>query len=198
MPHDPTQLPANLPEPIDDGAARHLPGAAIPEIELASTQGGVLNLASITRTPSVLFFYPRTGVPGVAPPKLADGTEWDAVPGMRGCTPQSCAFRDLHAEFAMLGVSVGAVSTQTTEYQREFAERNHIPFPILSDAGLTLTRAMRLPTIEMPVEAGGPPTLIKRMAWFCERSRVVKVWYPVFPPNENARRVLEWLGERRA
>lgn len=197
MQHDPTQLPANLPAPIDDGAAGHLQGASVPPIELPSTSGGMVNLASITRGPSVLFFYPRTGVPGVAPPRMEDGTEWDAIPGMRGCTPQSCAFRDLRADFAMLGVTIHAISTQTTEYQREFAERNHIPFPVLSDAELALTRAMKLPSIEMPVEAGGPPTLIRRMAWYCDRSRIVKVWYPVFPPNENAQRVLEWLRERR-
>lgn len=192
---DPTKLPPNLPVPIDDGAAAHLHGASIPALSLESTLGGRLNLAAVTRSPSVIFFYPRTGIPGVAPPRLADGTDWDAIPGMRGCTPQSCAFRDLRAEFEALGVTIHAISTQTNEYQREFAERNHIHFPILSDASLALTRAMRLPSIEMPVERGGPSTLIKRMAWYCEGSRIVNVWYPVFPPNENAARVLEWLRE---
>lgn len=195
--NDPTILPPNLPVPIDDGAAAHLIGAAIPSLMLPSTHGAPLDLAAITRDPSVLFFYPRTGVPGRAPPRLDDGAEWDAIPGMRGCTPQSCAFRDLRADFAMLGVTIHAISTQTIEYQREFAERNHIPFPILSDSDLFLTQAMRLPSIDMPVETGGPSTLIKRMAWFCDRSRIVKVWYPVFPPNENAQRVLEWLREER-
>ncbi len=165
-------------------------------VNLPSTLGGVVDLAASTREPAVVFFYPRTGVPGRPPPRMADGTEWDAVPGMRGCTPQSCAFRDLNEEFAELGVSIYAVSTQTTEYQREFAQRNHIPFPILSDWELRLTRGMRLPSIEMPVEAGGPPTLMRRMAWYCERSTIVRCWYPVFPPNENAARVLEWLRSR--
>jgi peroxiredoxin len=191
--HDPTLLPPNLPAPVDDGGAAHLLGAAIPSLALPSTFGGSLNLAEITRDPAVLFFYPRTGVPGRAPPRLADGTEWDLVPGMRGCTPQSCGYRDLRADFRALGVSVYAVSTQTTEYQREFAERMQIPYPLLSDAALALTRGMRLPSIDMPVEAGGPPTLIRRMAWYCRRARIEHLWYPVFPPNENAAIVLAWL-----
>ena len=198
LPHDPTLLPADLPRPLDDGAAGHLPGTALPALELPSTQGGSLDLAAITRTPAVLFFYPRTGVPGRTPPRLADGTEWDLVPGMRGCTPQSCGYRDRLAEFRALGVAVYALSTQTSAYQREFAERMHIPFPILSDSELALTRALSLPSIEMPVESGGPPTLIKRMAWYCERGRIEHVWYPVFPPDRNAEEVLDWLGSQRA
>jgi peroxiredoxin len=145
----------------------------------------------------VVFSYPRTGVPGRPPPKLADGTEWDMVPGMRGCTPQSCAYRDLAADFRALGVDVYALSTQTTEYQREFAERMHIPFPILSDAALALTHALDLPRIEMPVPSGGPSTLVKRMAWYCDRARIEHVWYPVFPPDRNAAEVLDWLRRER-
>ncbi len=137
-------------------------------------------------------------MPGRPPPRLDDGTQWDLVPGMRGCTPQSCAYRDLLADFRALGVGVYAVSTQTTEYQREFVERMHITFPILSDSTLALTRAMRLPSIEMPVDGGGPGTLIKRMAWYCERSRIERVWYPVFPPDENAADVLAWLRGRKS
>lgn len=196
MTHDPTRLPPNLPRPIDDGAADHLRGAAVPPIELPSTQGGSLDLAAITRAPAVLFFYPRTGVPGRAPPRLGDGTDWDLVPGMRGCTPQSCAYRDLLSDFQALGVGVHAISTQTSEYQREFAERMHIPYPILSDSHLALTRALRLPSIEMPVDAGGPTTLIKRMAWYCDGSRIARIWYPVFPPDQNAAEVLAWLRAR--
>lgn len=193
MIHDPTTLPASLPAPVDDGAAAHLLKAPIPSIDLPSTLSGEINLASLTSRPCVLFFYPRTGVPGKAPPSLSDGTDWDQIPGMRGCTPQSSGFRDQIAEFRDLGVSVAGVSTQTTEYQREFSKRVHIPFPILSDHKLLLTRTMRLPSIDMPVEAGGPSTLIRRMAWFCNHSRIEYLWYPVFPPNENADRVLEWL-----
>ena len=196
--HDPTILPPNLPAPADDGAAIHLLGAPVPDLTLASTDGRARSLRAITASPSIIFFYPRTGVPGSAPPRLPDGTEWDLIPGMRGCTPQSCAFRDLAHEFKALGVSIYALSTQTTQYQLEFATRNHINFPILSDAELALTRAMNLPSIDMPVETGGPPTLIRRMAWYCERSRIRKVWYPVFPPNENASNVLAHLRERRA
>lgn len=172
--------------------------AAVPAVELPSTAGGSVDLAAAARERAVIFFYPRTGVPGRPAPRLEDGTEWDMIPGMRGCTPQSCGFRDLHGQFRALGVAVYAVSTQTTEYQREFVTRNHIPFPVLSDAGLTLTRTLRLPSIDMPVEAGGPPTLIRRMAWYCEGGRIRKVWYPVFPPDKNAERVLAWLHERRS
>lgn len=197
MPHDPTILPPNLPAPVDDGAANHLAFMPVASVLLPSTLGGTVNPWIAARSPSVFFFYPRSGVPGKAAPRLPDGTEWDMIPGMRGCTPQSCAFRDLHAEFRALGVSVYAISTQTNEYQREFAERNHIPFPVLSDSELRFTRMMKLPKIEMPVEAGGPPTLIRRMAWYCDQGLIRKVWYPVFPPNENAQRVLEWLQAGR-
>jgi peroxiredoxin len=196
--HDPTTLPPELPAPRDDGAADHLRGAALPALALPSTLGGELDLAAITRTPAVVFLYPRSGVPGHPPPRLADGTDWDLVPGLRGCTPQACAYRDLHAEFRTLGVAVYAVSTQGCAHQREFAERMHLAFPLLSDAGLALTRAMRLPSIDMPAAPGGPPTLLKRMAWYCDRSRVEHVWYPVFPPQESAATVLAWLRARRA
>jgi peroxiredoxin len=197
VPHDPTTLPAELPRPIDDGAADHLRGAVLPALALPSTLGGELDLAEITRGPAVLFFYPRTGTPGQPPPRLADGSDWDLVPGLRGCTPQSCAYRDLHADFRALGVAVVAVSTQTSAYQRELAERMHLAFPILSDERLALTRALRLPSLEMPAAPGGPTTLIKRMAWYCERGRIEHVWYPVFPPQENAATVLAWLRGRQ-
>ena len=140
---------------------------------------------------AVLFFYPRTGEKG-----RSAGPEWDLIPGARGCTPQSCGFRDLHREFGALGVAVAGVSTQTSEYQREFVERNHVPFDLLSDADLRLTRALRLPTFEFPVPGGGPTTLIKRMAWYCEGGRIAHVWYPVFPPDKNAETVLAWLRQR--
>lgn len=194
MTSDPTTLPANLPAPVDDGAAAHLLDAAVPPIELPSTLAGDIDLAKLTSRPAVIFFYPRTGVPGKSPPSLSDGTPWDLVPGMRGCTPQSCGYRDLIIEFRALGVTVAAISTQSPEYQREFAQRMHIPFPILSDHRLRLTRAMRLPSIDMPVEVGGPSTLLRRMSWYCVEERIQRVWYPVFPPNEDAQRVLDWLG----
>ena len=185
-------LPENLPPPTDDGACDHLPGSRVPSIRLASTRGGVVDLAEVARHSVVFFFYPRTGEPG-----KAAGPEWDAIPGARGCTPQSCGFRDLHREFTNLGVSVFGVSTQETDYQREFVARNHVPFELLSDRDLVLTRALRLPTFEYPVERGGPTTLIKRMAWFVERGSIERIWYPVFPPDRNAETVLAWLQERR-
>ena len=184
-------LPPNLPAPADDGTCDHLPGSRVPSVRLASTGGGVVDLAEAGQRPAVFFFYPRTGEPG-----KAAGPEWDAIPGARGCTPQSCGFRDLHREFTKLAVSVFGISTQETGYQREFVTRNHVPFELLSDHGLSLTRALRLPTFEYPVERGGPTTLIKRMAWFVERGSIEKVWYPVFPPDRNAETVLAWLRER--
>jgi peroxiredoxin len=184
-------LPPNLPSPVDDGACDHLPGARVPSVRLRSTAGRWVDLGEIAEPPMVLFFYPRTGEPG-----KAAGPEWDAIPGARGCTPQSCGFRDLHREFLARGVSVFAVSTQDTAYQREFVERAHVPYEVLSDRDLILTRALRLPTFEYPIERGGPTTLIRRMAWYVERRRIERIWYPVFPPDRNAETVLAWLGER--
>ncbi|MBS0191233.1 MAG: peroxiredoxin [Phycisphaerales bacterium] len=190
--HDPTTLPPDLPVPQDDGAAVHLNGSRLPPLSLISTSGRSQNLAEITGK-ATLFFYPRSGVPGRPPP---DG--WDLVPGARGCTPHSCAYRDLASEFAALGVTIFGISTQTTEYQREFAERTHLGFELLSDSDLALTRAMNLPTMQMPpitdgFPPGGPATLIKRMSWYCDGGVIQKVWYPVFPPDQNAATVLAWL-----
>ena len=185
-------LPRDLPVPVDDGAADHLRDAAVPSLVLGSTSGAAVNLAGLAFGPAVLFFYPRTGEQG-----KSAGPEWDLIPGARGCTPQSCGFRDLHDQFGALGVTVAGVSTQTTAYQREFVERNHVQFPLLSDADLALTRALRLPTFEFPVTGGGPTTLIRRMAWFLEGGRIVRVWYPVFPPDRNAETVLTWVRTTR-
>jgi peroxiredoxin len=184
-------LPPDLPVPVDDGACDHLAGAQVPSVRLRATSGRVVDLAAVAEGPTVLFFYPRTGEPG-----RAAGPEWDAIPGARGCTPQSCGFRDLHREFSRLGVAVLGVSTQDPGYQREFVERNHLPFELLSDRDLALTRALRLPTFEYPVERGGPTTLLRRMAWYVERQRIEKIWYPVFPPDRNAETVLAWLSAR--
>jgi peroxiredoxin len=190
-------LPPDLPVPVDDGAADHLRDAALPALTLASTSGRAVDVARLAATPAVLFFYPRTGGRGAS-----SGPAWDVIPGARGCTPQSCGFRDLHAEFRDLSVSVTGISTQTTAYQREFVERNHVPFELLSDADLSLTRALRLPTfewtaVEWIASGGGPTTLIKRMAWYVDDSRIRHVWYPVFPPDRNAETVLAWLRARR-
>lgn len=194
----PYQLPADLPVPVDDGAALHLLRSALPAISLPATGGRSCNLADLSQTPCVFFFYPRTGIPGQPPALGFRGEDWDSIPGARGCTPQSCGFRDLHDEFRALGTRVFGISTNTSDHQREFKSRTHCPFEFLSDADLALTRTMRLPTFEFPVESGGPSTLIRRMAWFCDRGRVRRIWYPVFPPDENARTVLAWLRARAA
>lgn len=182
-------LPDGLPAPIDDGAADHLAGARLPGLELPATTGGAVRLCDLDR--AVVFAYPRTGDPAHPP-----GPDWDAIPGARGCTPQGCAYRDLRGEFDALGVRVLGLSTQTTAYQRAFAERIHFPFPILSDAELRLVRALRLPTFEYDVArmgGGGPDALIKRMSWYIEGGTIRKLWYPVFPPDRNAGDVLAWL-----
>ncbi len=181
--HDPTFLPADIPVPQDDGAARHLAGTKLPDLPLPATRGGAFNL-SIIAGRTVLYIYPRTGVPGV---ELPPG--WDDIPGARGCTPQSCGFRDHFAELKELGVDhVFGLSTQDTAYQREAAERLHLPFPILSDAELKFTQALKLPTFST---AG--MTLLKRMALVVDDGVITKVFYPVFPPDKNAADVVAWL-----
>jgi peroxiredoxin len=197
----PHVLPPDLPVPRNDGASSHLWGWPLPTVGLAGSGGSRIELSAVSG-PGVFFFYPRTGVPGQPPNLGFAGEDWDMIPGARGCTPQSCGFRDLYAEFRALGVQVVGVSTSTPDHQRQFVQRNHIPFEMLSDSGLELVRAMHLPTFEFPVESGGPNTLIKRMAWYTERdaagvARIAHVWYPVFPPDRNASTVLEWLRARR-
>ncbi len=199
--HNPNRLPPGLPVPEDDGACLHLRGRALPELSLRSTGSGEVGLSRLGDGPCVLFFYPRTGIPGQRPSLGFQGETWESIPGARGCTPQSCGFRDLHARFASLGVGVLGVSTNTPEHQREFQARQHIPFDFLSDSGLRLARALHLPTFEFPVESGGPTTLLRRMAWYVEpdvagRQRIVRAWYPVFPPDRCAAEVLEWLEAR--
>jgi peroxiredoxin len=184
--HDPNVLPASLPVPQDDGGARHLTGMRLPSIRLAATDGSQVDLSQLAGR-TLVYIYPRTGVPGVPSP---DG--WDAIPGARGCTPQSCSFRDHFAELKRLGVAhLFGLSTQDTGYQREAADRLHLPFPVLSDARLELARAARLPTF-----AAGGMTLLKRMALVIDDGVVTKVFYPVFPPDKNAEEVIAWLRSR--
>jgi peroxiredoxin len=181
--HDPTFLPAGIPVPQDDGAARHLTGMKLPDLALPATRGGAINLALLAGR-TVLYIYPRTGVPGV---DLPPG--WDDVPGARGCTPQSCGFRDHFAELKALGAShLFGLSTQDTDYQREAAERLHLPFAILSDAKLAFAGALNLPTFSV---AG--MTLLKRMALVIDDGIIDKAFYPVFPPDQNAAEVVAWL-----
>lgn len=177
-----------IPPPVDDGAVRHLVGLRLPEIPLPATDGSSVSLASLSGL-TVVFAYPRTGRPG----EIGLVDNWDMIPGARGCTPQSCAFRDLYADLLAAGAAhVFGLSTQDTAYQREMAARLHLPFPVLSDQSLTLARALRLPTMEV---AG--LTLLKRLAMVIEDGLVVKVFYPVFPPDQNAAEVLAWLRARR-
>jgi peroxiredoxin len=182
---DPYTLPDDLPAPVDDGACDHLPGLALPPLELAATAGEPVSLALLEGR-TVVFAYPRTGRPGE--PSLVD--DWDLIPGARGCTPETCAFRDLHAELGEAGARVLGLSTQDTAYQLELAERLHLPFPILSDAGLELTAALALPTFE----AAGQ-TLIRRLTLLVRDGAIERVWYPVFPPDGHAGLVLAWLRE---
>jgi peroxiredoxin len=181
--HNPNFLPPDIPVPQDDGAARHLAGLALPDLALPSTGGPPVTLSKLAGH-TVLYIYPRTGVPGVDPPP-----GWDQIPGARGCTPQSCGFRDHFAELKALGVGhVYGLSTQDTAYQREVAERLHLPFAILSDADLKLARAIKLPTFTT-----SGMTLFKRMALVIDDGVIVKAFYPVFPPDKNAAEVVAWL-----
>ena len=185
--HNPLVLPDNLPVPQDDGAARHLAGMRLPDLALTATDGKQINLSKI-KGRSVVYVYPRTGRPGVPAP---DG--WDAIPGARGCTPQSCGFRDHFAELKRLGVAqLFGLSTQDSAYQREAVERLHLPFSILSDQDLKLTRALKLPTFSVQ-----GMTLIKRMAWVIDDGVVSHLFYPVFPPDRSAADVVDWLAKRK-
>ena len=178
MSFDPYSLPADLPVPEDDGAADHLVGLDLPDLTLPSSQGEV-NLRDF----AVIYVYPRSGKPGVPP---LEG--WDETPGARGCTPQSCAFRDRFPDF---GVPVAGLSAQSLDDQLEFAERNRMPFPVISDPERRLAAALGLPTFET-----SGLVLYKRLALVSERGRIVKVFYPVFPPDRNAEEVVQWLRER--
>jgi peroxiredoxin len=183
--HDPTILPAELPVPVDDGGARHLTGLVLPALALAATDGSQVDLSKLgART--IVYIYPRTGRPGQA---LPDG--WDMIPGARGCTPQSCGFRDHFAELTRLGVAyVFGLSTQDTDYQREAAERLHLPFALLSDVNLALARAIKLPTFTVT-----NMILLKRMTLVVDDGMITKVFYPVFPPDQNADEVIAWLRQ---
>lgn len=176
---------SKIPAPEDDGAADHLTGMALPDIALPATDGSKVTLATIPGR-TVVYLYPMTGQPNVA---LPDG--WDDIPGARGCTPQSCSFRDHFDELKTLGVAhVFGLSVQDTAYQQEVAERLHLPFPVLSDAGGALRKALDLPVMEVEGRL-----LLKRMAWVVDDGVIVKVFYPVFPPDQNAEAVIAWLWD---
>ena len=184
--HNPNILPSDIPVPQDDGAARHLAGMRMPDLALPATDGTDVNLASLPGR-SVVYIYPRTGVPGVDPPE-----GWDLIPGARGCTPQSCSFRDHFGELKALGVArVFGLSTQDTAYQQEAVARLHLPFPVLCDEKLALAAALRLPTF-----GAAGMTLLKRMALVIDDGAITHVFYPVFPPDRSAADVVAWLRAR--
>ncbi len=182
------QLPKDLPVPVDDGAANHLVGLPVPSIELISTANRMVNLAEVSRRQrAVVYCYPMTGAPDQQLP-----AGWDEIPGARGCTPQSCSFRDHFNEMKALDTLVFGLSTQTTEYQQEMAQRLNLPFEVLSDAELAFTKKLRLPTFEV-----GSKILIKRLTLILEKAEIVKLFYPVFPPDKNAEEVVAWLSKER-
>jgi peroxiredoxin len=185
--HDPYALPAGLPVPVDDGAADHLPGMAMPDVVLPSSMGQV-SLPDLAAERLVLYVYPQTG-PEDKP--IASG--WDELPGARGCTPQSCGFRDHAAELAAFSARVAGVSSQPLAEQEEFAARTKMPFPIISDDQFVLAGALSLPTFQFDGDR-----FYKRLALIAERGVVAKVFYPVFPPDRNAADVLDWLRRHRA
>jgi peroxiredoxin len=181
--HNPNVLPPDIPAPIDDGAARHLKGMRVADVALPATDGARVDLSKLDGR-TILYIYPRTGRPGQALP-----TGWDGIPGARGCTPQSCGFRDHAAELMRLGVAhLYGLSTQDTAYQQEAASRLHLPFALLSDETLAFAKAMRLPTFDVD-----GMRLIKRMAWVIDDGVITHMFYPVFPPDKNAEEVAAWL-----
>jgi peroxiredoxin len=179
-------LPPELAEPLDDGLADHLPGTEVPAVRLRSTGGEERDLRDLAAGLLVAYVYPKTGVPGEPLP-----VGWDDIPGARGCTPQSCAFRDRMGAFADHGATVVGISGQALEEQREFAAREHIPYSLLNDSPFLLAEALGLPTFE----AMGA-RFYRRLTLIAEEGRIAKVFYPVFPPDRNAAEVLAWLGER--
>jgi peroxiredoxin len=183
------RLPDDLPVPVDDGACDHLPGLEVPAVALPSTAGGTVRLADPAAPRTVVFAYPRTGRPGEEPP--GGEADWNAIPGARGCTPQACAYRDSAARFRELGVRLYGLSTQDTAYQREMATRLGLPYEVLSDAALQLTRALRLPTFQVEGH-----TLLKRHTLVIDHGTIEHVFYPVFPPDRDATQVLHWLESR--
>ena len=185
--HNPNFLPPDIPAPQDDGAAKHLPSTKLPGLALPGTDGKAVNLSKL-KGRTVVYIYPRTGVPGV---DLPPG--WNEIPGARGCTPQSCSFRDHFDALKRLGVAqLFGLSTQDTAYQLEAATRLHLPFAILSDEKLALTKALNLPTF---VTSG--MTLLKRMALVIDDGVITKAFYPVFPPDKSAAEVVAWLQESK-
>ena len=179
------ELPANLPVPKDDGGARHLKGMAMPDLELPSTSNRRVNLAKAAAPRLVVYAYPMTGRPDRVLPQ-----GWDEIPGARGCTPETCGFRDHHKDLAKLDAEVFGLSTQSTGYQQEMVTRLAVPFEVLSDEHFALTHALRLPTFTVD-----GMTLLKRLTLIVKHGRIEQVFYPVFPPDKHAEEVIAWLKQ---
>jgi peroxiredoxin len=186
-PPSPDPLPPNLPVPKDDGGAKHLTGMAVPSIPLMSTSKRMVDISKPTRARTIVYFYPMTGRPGVTMPP-----GWDDIPGARGCTLETCGFRDLHAELAKLNAGVYGISVQSTDYHKEMVDRLKVPFDVLSDEKMALAKAMKLPLFT----AGGM-TLNKRLTLVLRGGKVEHVFYPVFPPDKHADEVIAWLKAHR-
>ncbi len=186
MRDDPTALPPDLPVPEDDGAASHLPGMPMPPLALPATDGGTVRVDVVPEGADrlVLYAYPRTGDPLTA--------DWDLIPGARGCTAESCGFLDHSALFRDAGAAIAGISTQDTKDQRAVAERLGLSFPLLSDADLSLTQSLGLPTFTI-----GGHTLLKRLTLIVRTGVIEHVFYPVFPPDTHAAAVLAWLEAHR-
>jgi len=182
------QLPANLPRPNDDGGARHLKGMALPDLELPSTGNRRVNLSTVSAPRIVIYAYPMTGRPDR---QLPQG--WDDIPGARGCTPETCGFRDHHKDLAKLHADVFGISTQDTAYQQEMVKRLEVPFEVLSDERMAFARALNLPTFTVD-----GMTLLKRLTIVARRGRIEHVFYPVFPPDAHAEEVIAWLKQHPA
>ena len=183
------ELPKGLPVPEDDGACDHLRGLALPKLSLVSTSGEKVDLCREGRPWVIVYCYPRTGQPDREPP---GGVErWNSIPGARGCTPQSCGYRDHHSELSKLGATILGLSSQSTEYQREAVERLRLPFALLSDERLELSRALKLPTFEY-----GGSELIRRLTLIIRAGRILEVLYPVFPPSADVQAVLGWIARQ--
>jgi peroxiredoxin len=178
-------LPEGLPVPTDDGQADHLLGMSLPSVNLMGTAGSQVHMNAFHNERTIIYVYPMTGRPGVDLP-----TGWDEIPGARGCTPESCGFRDHFGTLKSLGVAnVYGLSNQDTDYQIEAAKRLNLPFELLSDSNQELGKALGLPTFE----ADGR-IFYKRLTMVIFRGRIEKVFYPVFPPDKHAQEVLDWLA----
>ncbi|MDE0603266.1 MAG: peroxiredoxin [bacterium] len=185
------QLPGSLPQPVADGAADHLLGLRIPSISLPATSGQPIDLSTVRSNWTVLYVYPMTGRPGFDLPE-----DWDNIPGARGCTPQSCGFRDYYSQISKFDVSIYGLSVQDTEYQQEAAMRLNLPFALLSDSKREFGLALKLPTMGAIDSRNKELTLYRRLTMIVADCTVKHVMYPVFPPDENAANVYDWLSRQ--